>query len=62
MIQVQLKRGDERQIVWVDRLSLKKGDQCTFKGEQEWWIVENVYSDCKKEKSQINTKWNVGGL
>lgn len=59
--QVFLAQGNRRLICWVeDRREVKPGARLTLKGESGWWSVIDV--GLHLDQSQLNHKWQVGGL
>ena len=62
MKQVLLTQNKTHQILWVDRVDeLTVGCQVKLKGEDSLWRVDKIYPTARL-KSEIKTRWHVGGL
>lgn len=52
-------RGLKSQVAWVDySWQLKEGEQVTFKGETDRWIVSMVYETVSESK-ELEKKWGL---
>jgi hypothetical protein len=59
--QVMLRRGSSVLLCWLDADRVKRGNQVRLKEIEGWWTVDEVYAS-RRETSQVNRDWNVGGV
>ena len=61
--QVKIQKGNDVEICWLpsEEHRIRVGDDVTLKkGPDGWWKIVEVYGST--DHTEINRKWDVGGL